>query len=729
MQVGKESTVRWSAVNVSSCAVTKGSQTFAAGLSGTKPTGTLTATSTYTLTCQKSEGGTATTRATVGVSPLSSDKTRPTVSLAVPRDGSTVSGTVYMTAEATDPASPAGQATAGLEGVVFTLDGALLGLGEDKSAPYLYSWDTKSTPNGSHTLRVVARDKAGNYATTTIGIKVANASSPVKTTALYRYTLTVKGYQTHMDLPLENYGDWSREGNLGYIATQVGEGLVPLYQCIRQLGYGAQDPYSYTEHCPGSDQNKGLMGYVWTTPAEGRTPIYRCTRSMVVKDYWIFQIVLSDTYSSGRHDCEGNGSVLHNGTANFYLQTGENQPELSLTALPDHLQSGESSTISWSAWNVSSCALTRGPEPFASTLSGFKSTEALAADTQFSLACKDAVGKTVSKSVKIQVTRRADSVAPTVALTWPPMGEVSGKVGVTAEASDSAGVAGVQFKLDGVNLGPEKVAAPYSYRWDTSVFAKGVHALVAVARDFAGNYATSSRQVVVADPSVIGVAALSRYMINNDNVEGTSAPVLFFEGGTYQTGVRTGALGQIATQPGAGRTMLYQCLRQNGDSVSTLAENCAGELGRGVGYVWTTAVLDTVAVFRCSRSFNGRLDFYLTRSTSCELGGTIENAGQPYFYLKNSAAHTIAGNPAPLIDSFSAGMAEYATYLSWSTSYTDSCTLRYVNYSGVSVEEAVPPDLRYYPTYLATSRLYTLHCTNPDGLFAAQTILAPPSPW
>ena len=41
---------------------------------------------------------------------------------------------------------------------------------------------------------------------------------------------------------------------------------------------------------------------------------------------------------------------------------------------------------------------------------------------------------------------------------------VSGTVTLSAAASDNVGVAGVQFKLDGVNLGAEDTTSPYSCR-------------------------------------------------------------------------------------------------------------------------------------------------------------------------------------------------------------------------------------------------------------------------
>ena len=57
--------------------------------------------------------------------------------------------------------------------------------------------------------------------------------------------------------------------------------------------------------------------------------------------------------------------------------------------------------------------------------------------------------------------------------------------------NDNIGVAGVQFTLDGVNLGPERTTAPYTYVWNTTAVPNGVHLLGARARDAAGNQTTA----------------------------------------------------------------------------------------------------------------------------------------------------------------------------------------------------------------------------------------------
>ena len=94
-----------------------------------------------------------------------------------------------------------------------------------------------------------------------------------------------------------------------------------------------------------------------------------------------------------------------------------------------------------------------------------------------------------------------DSAPPTISITSPSNGTtVSGAaVAVSANAADNVGVAGVQFKLDGANLGAERTSAPYSANLDSTTLTNGSHTLTAVARDAAGNQTTATTSVVVSN--------------------------------------------------------------------------------------------------------------------------------------------------------------------------------------------------------------------------------------
>jgi len=71
------------------------------------------------------------------------DTTPPSVSISSPGAGQTVSGTVTVSASASD--------NVGVTSVQFRLDGANLGA-QDTGAPYSVSWNTTGVANGSHTL-------------------------------------------------------------------------------------------------------------------------------------------------------------------------------------------------------------------------------------------------------------------------------------------------------------------------------------------------------------------------------------------------------------------------------------------------------------------------------------------------------------------------------------------------------------------------------------------------
>ncbi len=90
-----------------------------------------------------------------------------------------------------------------------------------------------------------------------------------------------------------------------------------------------------------------------------------------------------------------------------------------------------------------------------------------------------------------------DVTSPTISLT-PLVSTTDLKDSLTLEASasDNIGVAGVQFKVDGDDIGNEDTTTPYSVSWNTTTVPNGSHTLTAVARDDAGNTKTSAEIIV-----------------------------------------------------------------------------------------------------------------------------------------------------------------------------------------------------------------------------------------
>jgi hypothetical protein len=104
----------------------------------------------------------------------STDTVAPTVSMTPPTGGSTVSGVITLSANASDNVAVAG--------VQFQADGSNIGT-EDTVSPYSISFDTTTLSNGTHTFRAVARDTSGNTTTSAaVSVTINNASTPVTVT-------------------------------------------------------------------------------------------------------------------------------------------------------------------------------------------------------------------------------------------------------------------------------------------------------------------------------------------------------------------------------------------------------------------------------------------------------------------------------------------------------------------------------------------------------------------
>src|SRR5206468_11979431 len=121
---------------------------------------------------------------------------------------------------------------------------------------------------------------------------------------------------------------------------------------------------------------------------------------------------------------------------------------------------------------------------------------------------RDAAGNaTTSSDVTVTVANPADVTVPRVTLNNPwPADTVSGTTVLWAVAGDNIGITGVQFKVNGVNVGPLLTSAPYRLLWDANAAGSGPATVTAVAFDAAGNSTPASASVTVdaTPPVVIG---------------------------------------------------------------------------------------------------------------------------------------------------------------------------------------------------------------------------------
>ena len=113
---------------------------------------TSVASGTYTLMTKAYDAAGNVGQSSVVTVTVINDATAPTVSLIAPGNGSTLSGTVTITASASD--------NVGVNNVELYENGVLLFA--SNVAPYSYNWNTTTVANGSYTLTAKAYDNAGN---------------------------------------------------------------------------------------------------------------------------------------------------------------------------------------------------------------------------------------------------------------------------------------------------------------------------------------------------------------------------------------------------------------------------------------------------------------------------------------------------------------------------------------------------------------------------------------
>ena len=131
------------------------------------------------------------------------------VSITNPDNGSTVSGTISVTANASDDN--------GISKVEFYIDGSLKST--DTSSPYSYSWNTTAASAGAHTVKVIAYDTEKQTASDQHTVTVDNSPQEViieVVTTADTYVWKTEGSSYYDD---KNFGNESYV-KLGYVPAQ-----------------------------------------------------------------------------------------------------------------------------------------------------------------------------------------------------------------------------------------------------------------------------------------------------------------------------------------------------------------------------------------------------------------------------------------------------------------------------------------------------------------------------
>ena len=157
----------------------------------------------------------------------------------------------------------------------------------------------------------------------------------------------------------------------------------------------------------------------------------------------------------------------------------------------------------YEVYRSTTAGFTPGTTNRIATPSGTSYTDPIAAGTYYyRVKAADAATNLSNASNEAVGASLADS-PPSVSLTAPTAGTtVSGTVPLKATASDDAGLAGVQFLVDGAPVGSEDTSSPFEIQWASTGVANGTHKISARARDSANQLTTSSEVSVTVSNTV-----------------------------------------------------------------------------------------------------------------------------------------------------------------------------------------------------------------------------------
>src|SRR5947208_661899 len=492
------------------------------------------------------------------------DTTAPTISIASPAAAAVVSGTITVSATASD--------NVGVVGVQYKLDGANLSA-EQTIAPYAISWDTTAATNAAHTLTAVARDAAGNAATSApVTITVSNLPSVSVSPASVAFgSVTIGTTSAGQNVQVTNTGS---VGVSVSSVTSTGPFAISQNYCVANGSWnGVMAPGT---HCdvfvafapvvggnatgtlsisaaavvyPITLAGMGVAPADTTPPTvsiaspgngatvSGTVPVSASAADNVSVVGVQFKLdgtnlgleETSSTYSiawdtttvsNGSHALtavarDAAGNTATSAAVTVTVNNDVTPPVLSTVTASS--VGPNAATITWAtdapADSHAEYGLTTGYGSAIPVVSGLVTAHtvtlnSLAAGTlyHYRAKSKDAAGNlAVSPDAVLTTAPAPDTTPPAVSISTPAANSsVSGTITVIATATDNVGVMGVQFKLDNSNIGSELTAFPYAFTWDTTGVLNGSHTLTAVARDAAGNTSTSLPvSVTVSNPDTL----------------------------------------------------------------------------------------------------------------------------------------------------------------------------------------------------------------------------------
>src|SRR3989339_149112 len=354
----------------------------------------------------------------------------PTVAITAPANNATISGSVTITATATDDN--------GVVSVAFYVDDVLKNT--DTASPYTYSLDTTGYANGVHTIKAVATDTISQPANAQISVTINNVA-PVDNPPTVSITS-----------PANNA---TISGTITITATATddnGVNKVNFYIDNIIKSTDTASPYTY---------NRDTTGYAngtHTIKAEATDTNNQKTNTQITVTV---NNVAADIPPTAAITAPANNATISGSIAITATATDDNGVNKVNFYIDNILKSTD--TTSPYTYSLDTTGY----------INGVHTIKVVATDT-------------ITQTTNAQISVTVNNVAPvdnppTVAISAPANNAtISGTITITATASDDNGVSRVNFYIDNI-LKSTDTTSPYTYVLDSTGLSDGAHTIKAAA--------------------------------------------------------------------------------------------------------------------------------------------------------------------------------------------------------------------------------------------------------
>ena len=420
---------------------------------------------------------------TVTVNNVVADTTAPTVSVTAPANNATVSGTVAVTASASDNIS--------VSKVEFYVNNVLAAT--DTASPFSYSWNTALVSNGTYSVMAKAYDAAGNVGqSAAVSATVSNTVTPPpagSVTAVFGNT-TGATYPNTIEDTFLNLNNTVNATNT-MLGTYTWPAAKPANVILMNWNLSALPAGAVIQSATLSLYMTGSGG-----DAQYEIPV-----SGIINKTPVIAKSNGNTYD---------GSNAWTASSVAYNSIPLAQSDIAVAAdapLVDKI-------IGYKNWNVTNIVKGWVATPGSNRGLLLNSSNKASSDSNRVFASSEVADTNQRPKLVVTYTLASDTTAPVVAISSPTANAtVSGTVNITASASDSVGVSKVEFYVNG-SLKATDTTSPYSYSWDSKSVSNGSYSITSKAYDAAGNVGQSAAvsvnvNNVVADTTAPSVTITS----------------------------------------------------------------------------------------------------------------------------------------------------------------------------------------------------------------------------